>query len=53
VFLKNDALDRFGTRIENRFSKVEIELMLEQAQFDIKTLKFYESEPFYTFLIQK
>jgi SAM-dependent methyltransferase len=53
VFLKNDALDRFGTRIENRFSKVEIEYMLEQAQFNIRTLKFSESEPFYTFLIQK
>jgi 2-polyprenyl-3-methyl-5-hydroxy-6-metoxy-1,4-benzoquinol methylase len=53
VFLKNDALDRFGTRIENRFGKVEIEYMLEQAQFNIRTLKFSESEPFYTFLIQK
>ena len=53
VFLKNDALDRFGTRIENRFGKVEIEYMLEQAQFKTSTLKFSESEPFYTFLIQK
>jgi 2-polyprenyl-3-methyl-5-hydroxy-6-metoxy-1,4-benzoquinol methylase len=53
LFLKNDALDRFGTRIENRFSKVEIEYMLEQAQFNTSTLKYSESEPFYTFLIQK
>ena len=53
VFLKNDALDRFGTRIENRFSKGEIEYMLEQAMFNTSTLKFSESEPFYTFLIQK
>jgi 2-polyprenyl-3-methyl-5-hydroxy-6-metoxy-1,4-benzoquinol methylase len=53
VFLKNDALDRFGTRIENRFSKVEIEYMLARAQFNIRTLKFSEFEPFYTFLIQK
>ena len=53
VFLKNDALDRFGTRIENRFGKVEITYMLEQAQFNISTLKFSTSEPFYTFLIQK
>ena len=53
VFLKNDALDRFGTRIENRFGKVEIVYMLEQAQFNISTLKFSTSEPFYTFLIQK
>ena len=53
VFLKNDALDRFGTRIENRFGKVEIEYMLDQAKFNTSTLKFSESEPFYTFLIQK
>jgi 2-polyprenyl-3-methyl-5-hydroxy-6-metoxy-1,4-benzoquinol methylase len=53
VFLKNDALDRFGTRIENRFGKVEIEYMLQQAQFNTGTLKFSELEPFYTFLIQK
>jgi 2-polyprenyl-3-methyl-5-hydroxy-6-metoxy-1,4-benzoquinol methylase len=53
VFMKNDALDRFGTRIENRFGKVEIEYMLEQALFNTSTLKFSDSEPFYTFLIQK
>jgi 2-polyprenyl-3-methyl-5-hydroxy-6-metoxy-1,4-benzoquinol methylase len=53
IFMKNDALDRFGTRIENRFGKVEIEYMLQQAQFNTNTLKFSESEPFYTFLIQK
>jgi SAM-dependent methyltransferase len=53
IFLKNDALDRFGTRIENRFGMVEIECMLAQAEFNINTLKFSESEPFYTFLIQK
>jgi 2-polyprenyl-3-methyl-5-hydroxy-6-metoxy-1,4-benzoquinol methylase len=53
VFLKNDALDRFGTRIENRFGKDEIKYMLEQAMFNTSTLKFSESEPFYTFLIQK
>jgi 2-polyprenyl-3-methyl-5-hydroxy-6-metoxy-1,4-benzoquinol methylase len=53
IFLKNDALDRFGTRIENRFSKIEIEHMLKQTMFNMSTLKFAQSEPFYTFLIQK
>jgi hypothetical protein len=31
--LRTDALDRFGTRLEQRFSRVEIEAMLTEAGF--------------------
>ena len=53
VMLENDALDRFGTRLEQRFNKVEIEAMLEEADFDPTTLKFSEVEPFWTFAVTK
>ena len=29
--MRTDALDRFGTRLEQRFSKVQIQQMMEQA----------------------
>ncbi len=29
--MRNDALDRFGTRLEKRFSKVEIREMMRRA----------------------
>ena len=53
MMLQNDALDRFGTRLEQRFSKKEITVMLGNAGFDLSTLKFSEVEPFWTFSIQK
>jgi hypothetical protein len=53
VMLQNDALDRFGTRLEQRFSKKEITEMVESAGFDIATLKFSENEPFWTFAVNK
>ena len=53
VMLQNDALDRFGTRLEQRFSKKEINEMLSDAGFDLSTLKFSTIEPFYTFSIVK
>ena len=53
VMLENDALDRFGTRLEQRFNKAEIEEMLASANFDITTLKFSEVEPFWTFAVRK
>ena len=31
---RNDALDRFGTRLEQRFSKLQITEMLNNAGFD-------------------
>ena len=53
VMLQNDALDRFGTRLEQRFSKKEITEMLGEAGFDLSTLKFSDLEPFWTFSIKK
>jgi hypothetical protein len=53
VMLANDALDRFGTSLEQRFSKDEITEMLRSADFDISTLKFSDVEPFWTFSVKK
>jgi SAM-dependent methyltransferase len=53
VMLANDALDRFGTTLEQRFSKAEITEMLVGADFDISTLKFSDIEPFWTFSVKK
>ena len=53
VMLANDALDRFGTSLEQRFSKAEITEMLSAADFDLSTLKFSEIEPFWTFAVNK
>jgi SAM-dependent methyltransferase len=53
VMLQNDALDRFGTRLEQRFSKSEIVEMLAEADFDVSTVKFSEEEPFWTFSVKK
>jgi SAM-dependent methyltransferase len=53
VMLQNDALDRFGTRLEQRFSKLEIIEMLRKAGFDLSTLKFSATEPFWTFSVTK
>ena len=36
--LANDALDRFGTSLEQRFNKKEIITMLENANFDLTSL---------------
>ena len=53
VMLANDALDRFGTSLEQRFSKAEITEMLRTADFDLTTLKFSEIEPYWTFSVNK
>jgi SAM-dependent methyltransferase len=53
IMLENDALDRFGTRLEQRFNKAEIEEMLGAANFDLNTLQFSEAEPFWTFAVRK
>jgi SAM-dependent methyltransferase len=52
VMLANDALDRFGTSLEQRFSKDEITEMLRTAGFDLATLRFSDAEPFWTFAVQ-
>jgi SAM-dependent methyltransferase len=51
--LANDSLDRFGTALEQRFSREEITEMLRKAHFDIDTLVFSEIEPFWTFSVKK
>ena len=53
IMLENDALDRFGTRLEQRFNKGDIKKMLQAANFDLNTLKFSEAEPFWTFAVRK
>lgn len=53
VMLANDALDRFGTSLEQRFNKSEIVEMLLDADFNLSTLIFSEEEPFWTFAVQK
>jgi len=53
VMLANDALDRFGTTLEQRFSKVDITEMLRAAGFDVSTLKFSDIEPYWTFSVKK
>jgi ubiquinone/menaquinone biosynthesis C-methylase UbiE len=53
IMMQNDALDRFGTRLERRFSKNAIAQMLEKSDFDLSTLKFSKLEPFWTFAVNK
>jgi len=53
VMLQNDALDRFATRLEQRFSKIEIVEMVRNAGFDLSTLKFSDIEPFWSFVVKK
>ena len=43
--MRTDALDRFGTRLEQRFTKKEINQMLECAGFD--NIKFSDKAPFW------
>jgi SAM-dependent methyltransferase len=51
--MRNDALDRFGTSLEQRFTKDEITEMLDNSGFDIDSLKFSTDEPFWTFAVKK
>lgn len=44
-FLKTDALDRFGTKLEKRFTKEEIKKMLFDAGF--KDVEFSASTPYW------
>lgn len=43
--LRTDALDRFGTRLEQRFTRHEIETMLLAAGFE--NIKFSDRQPFW------
>ena len=48
---RNDALDRFGTRLEQRFSKLQVTEMLTSAGFDDITIS--EGTPYYIYLAYK
>ena len=50
-FMKTDALDRFGTRLEKRFSKKEIIDMLTVSGF--KDIKFSERNPCWVCISKK
>jgi SAM-dependent methyltransferase len=43
--MRTDALDRFGTRLEKRFTKLQILEMLENAGFT--DIKFSDTQPFW------
>lgn len=47
--MRNDALDRFGTTLEIRFTKTEIEEMLINAGFIKNSIVFSNQEPYWTF----
>jgi len=53
VMLKNDALDRFGTSLEQRFTKEQISKMLLATTFDLSSLVFSQGEPYWTFSVRK
>jgi len=50
-FMKTDALDRFGTRLEKRFSKDEIQRMLKEAGF--RDIRFSRNTPFWVSISRK
>ena len=43
--MRNDALDRFGTRLEHRFTRAEIEAMMHDAGFE--RITFSEAAPYW------
>ncbi len=43
--MRTDSLDRFGTRLERRFTKAQIFNMMQQA--GLKDIQFSKSEPFW------
>jgi len=49
--MKTDALDRFGTRLEKRFSKDEIKTMLQEAGF--RDIRFSKNIPFWVSISRK
>lgn len=51
--MRNDAMDRFGTPLEHRFTRREIESMLAAAGYDPSKITFSEGEPFWCFAAQK
>jgi len=43
--MRTDALDRFGTRLEQRFTAAQIRTMMERA--GLRDIRFHEGEPFW------
>ena len=43
--MRTDALDRFGTRLEHRFTRKEIEAMMKAA--GLEDVRFREDEPYW------
>ena len=43
--MRTDSLDRLGTRLEHRFTRNEIQTMLESA--GLENIAFRENEPFW------
>lgn len=43
--MRTDALDRFGTRLEHRFTRTEIQAMMKRCGLD--NIRFREGEPFW------
>ena len=50
-FMKTDSLDRFGTKLEKRFTKKEMEKMLLKAGF--VDIKFSETPPYWVAIAWK
>jgi hypothetical protein len=43
--MQTDALDRFGTRLEHRFTQPEIKAMMERSGF--RDIRFSEKAPYW------
>ncbi|MGI9382295.1 MAG: class I SAM-dependent methyltransferase [Methyloligellaceae bacterium] len=43
--MRNDALDRFGTRLEKRFTRAEIREMMQKA--GLVEIRFHDDEPYW------
>ena len=44
-FMKTDALDRFGTKLEKRYSKIEIKRIMTSG--GLKNIKISDNPPYY------
>lgn len=49
--MRTDSLDRFGTKLEKRYSKIDIAKMLEKSGF--KDIKFSDKMPFWVAFCRK
>jgi hypothetical protein len=44
--MRNDAMDRFATRLEHRFTRAEVETMMKNA--GLRDIRFSSDIPFWT-----